>query len=41
MYNGGIRMSKEIWELIKDLGAGKYYGRLRELNEKLQSLTEE
>jgi|TARA_R100000084_G_scaffold72003_1_gene32048 hypothetical protein len=26
---------QEIWELIRDYGAGKYYGRLLELNEKL------
>ena len=32
---------EEIWELIRDYGAGKYYGRLLELNEKLLSLKEE
>jgi hypothetical protein len=26
---------QEIWELIRDYGAGKYYGRLRELNKKI------
>ena len=26
---------QEIWELIRNYGAGKYYGRLAELNKKL------
>jgi hypothetical protein len=32
---------QEVWEILRDYGAGKYYGRLPELNAKLLSLKEE